>query len=451
MSSPIRLRKGLNIKLAGKAEKILLPEVAVTRYGVRFADFEGLTAKPVVKEGDTVKAGTTLFYDKNLPEIKYASPVSGVVKEVIRGEKRLLIEVVIAQEGNEKEDFGPAVDPLSLTREQVKERMLESGLWPVLRQRPYHIVARPAGVPKAVFISAFDTAPLAPDIDFIMANTHGNHLQTGINALTRLTDGKVHLSFDAEGSRVAEVKNLNNVEVHNFSGPHPAGNVGIQIHHIDPVSKGEVVWYVDIQDVVAIGRLFTTGVYDRERIIVLAGQGVLHPKYHRIKPGASVSAILKANLTEGKMRIISGNILTGKAIGAEGSLGFYDNTVSVIPEGDYNEFFGWALPGFDKFSYWKTFMSKLLPRKEYHLDTNVHGGQRAFVMTGHYENVLPMDIYPIQLVKAILAGDVELMEQLGIYEVAEEDFALCEYIDPSKSEIQEIVRKGINLMIKEMN
>ncbi|HUW94077.1 MAG TPA: NADH:ubiquinone reductase (Na(+)-transporting) subunit A, partial [Bacteroidales bacterium] len=341
MSSPIRLRKGLNIKLAGKAEKILFPETAVTRYGVRFADFEGLTAKPVVKDGDRVKAGTTIFYDKSFPEIKYASPVSGVVKEVVRGEKRLLLEVVIEQEGNEKESFGPAVDPLNITREQVKSRMLESGLWPLLRQRPYHIVARSAGVPKAIFISAFDTAPLAPDLDFVMANTHGNHLQTGINALSMLTDGKIHLSFDADGSRVAEVKNLQNVEVHSFSGPHPAGNIGVQIHHIDPVSKGEVVWYIDIQDTVALGRLFATGVYDRERIITLAGQGVLHPKYHRIKPGASVRNILKSNLRDGRMRVISGNILTGKAIGADGSLGFYDNTVSVIPEGDYNEFFGW--------------------------------------------------------------------------------------------------------------
>lgn len=451
MPSPIKLRRGLNIKLAGKAEKILLPEIPITRYGIRFNDFEGLTAKPVVKEGDTVKAGTTIFYDKSFPEIKYVSPVSGVVKGIIRGEKRLLLEVVIEHQGNEKENFGPTVDPLKLSREEVKTRMLESGLWPVLRQRPYHIVARPTGVPKAVFISAFDTSPLAPDLDFVMANTHGNHLQTGINALTRLTDGKVHLSFDAEGSRVAEVKNLTNVEVHNFSGPHPAGNAGVQIHHIDPVSKGETVWYIDIQDVAALGKLFAKGEYDRDRIIALAGPGVLHPKYYRIRPGSSVSGILKSNLSEGHMRVISGNILTGKAITAEGSLGFYDNMVSVIPEGDYNEFFGWATPGFSKFSYWKAFMSKLLPRKEYNMDTNLHGGHRAFVMTGHYENVLPMDIYPINLVKAIMAEDIELMEQLGIYEVAEEDFALCEYIDPSKSEIQEIIRKGINLMIKEMN
>jgi Na+-transporting NADH:ubiquinone oxidoreductase subunit A len=450
MSTLIKLRKGLNIKLAGKAEKILLPEVAVNRFGVRFADFPGLTAKLEVKEGSVVSAGTPLFHDKFFPEVKYVSPVSGVVKEIVRGDKRLLLEVVIEQQGNEKIGFGTA-DPLKLTRDEVQSKLLSSGLWPVLRQRPYHIVARPGTVPKAIFISAFDTAPLAPDLDFIMANTHGGHLQTGIDVLSRLTEGKIHISFDAEGSRVAEVKNLRGVETHRFSGPHPAGNVGVQIHHIDPVSKGEAVWYIDIQDVTALGRLFNTGFHDRDRIIALAGPGVLHPKYHRIKPGASVSAILNLNMKDTNQRVISGNVLIGKKIFQAGSLGFYDNMVTVLPEGDYNEFFGWATPGYGKFSYWKVFLSKLLPKKEYVLDTNMHGGHRAFVMTGHYEKVLPMDIYPIHLVKAILAGDVELMENLGIYEVAEEDFALCEYIDPSKSEIQDIIRRGIDLMIKEMN
>jgi len=450
MSTVIRLRKGLNIKLAGKAEKILLPETAVDRFGVRFADFPGLTARLEVREGDRVMAGTALFHDKSYPEIKYVSPVSGVVREIIRGDKRVLTEIVIDRDGDHRVDFGVA-NPLKLSREAVTERLLTSGMWPVLRQRPYHIVARPGTVPRAVFISAFDTAPLAPDIDFIMANVHGNHLQTGINVLSRLTDGKIHLSQEAGGSRVAEVKNLTGVEFHEFSGPHPAGNVGIQIHHIEPVSKGEVVWTVDLQDVVALGRLFDTGLYDRERIIALAGSGVLHPKYHRITPGASVSGILKANLGEGNHRVISGNVLTGKRIAADGSFGFYDNMVTVLPEGDYHELFGWATPGLKKFSYWRSFVSKLLPRKEYEMDTNLHGGHRAFVMTGHYENVLPMDIYPIYLIKAIMAGDVEQMENLGIYEVAEEDFALCEYIDPSKSELQEIIRSGINLMIKEMN
>ena len=450
MSTLIRLRKGLNIRLAGKAEKILLPEVAVTRFGVRFADFPGLVARLEVQEGDKVMCGSVLFHDKAFPEIKYVSPVSGVVREIIRGEKRLLTEVVIGQEGSEKVDFGSAA-PLSLTREQVKEKLLSSGMWPVLRQRPYHIVARPGIVPRDICISTFDTAPLAPDLDFVMANTHGGYLQTGIDALSRLTDGKVHLSQDAEGTRVAEMKNLKNVEFHRFSGPHPAGNVGVQIHHIAPVSKGEVVWTLDLQDVIAIGRLFTTGFHDRERIIALAGQGAQHRKYHRIKPGASVAGILKGNLVEGNLRVISGNVLTGKKISPEGSFGFYDNMVTVIPEGDYHELLGWAAPGLKKFSYWRTFISKLLPQREYNLDTNLHGGHRAFVVTGHYENVLPMDIYPVHLLKAILAGEIELMENLGIYEVAEEDFALCEYIDPSKTEIQEIIRSGINLMIKEMN
>jgi len=450
MSELIRLRKGLNIKIAGKAEKILLPEVSVTRYGVRFADFPGLTAKLEVKEGSLVKAGSVLFHDKAFPEIKYVSPVSGEVKEIVRGDKRLLTEIVIEQQGSEKIDFG-AADPLKLSREEVTEKIMNSGLWPLLRQRPYHIVARPGRVPKAIFISAFDTAPLAPDIDFILANTRGGHMQAGINALSRLTDGKIHISFDNEGSRVGEMKNLKGVEFHYFKGPHPAGNVGVQIHHIDAVSKGEVVWTVDIQDVVALGRLFETGFHDRERIIALTGTGALHRKYHRTRPGASVSAILKGNLKDDHQRVISGNVLTGKKISPDGSLGFYDNMVTVLPEGDYSEFFGWASPGFTKFSYWRAFISKLIPKKEYDLDTNIHGGRRAFVVTGHYENVLPMDIYPVHLIKAILAEDIDLMENLGIYEVAEEDFALCEYIDPSKSEIQELIRHGINLMIKEMN
>lgn len=450
MSSIIRLRKGLNIRLSGKSEKILLPEAAMTRFGVRFDDFPNLNVKLEVKEGSIVQAGSTLFTDRNTPEIRFASPVSGTVKEIIRGEKRQLIEIVLEQQGNEKIDFVSA-DPLELTRSEITEKILKSGLWPVIRQRPYHIIARPGVAPKAIFISALDTSPLAPDIDFVMANTHGDHLQTGVNALKKLTDGKIHISFDKEGSRVAVVNKLTSVERHLFSGPHPAGNVGVQIHHIDPVSKGEVVWYIDIQDVVALGRLFNNGVYDRERIIALAGPGVLHPKYHRIKPGSSVSGILKAGLAHGRQRVISGNVLTGKTIPADGTIGFYDNMVTVLPEGDHNEFLGWAKPGFTRFSYWSTFMSKLFPRKEYTLDTNLHGGRRAFVVTGHYEKVFPMDIYPIHLVKAIMAGDIDLMEKLGIYEVAEEDFALCEYIDPSKTEIQEIIREGITLMLKEMN
>lgn len=451
MSKVIKLRKGLNIRLAGKAEKILLPEVPVTRYGVRFDDFPGLSARLDVEEGDRVRCGTVLFHDKASPEIKYVSPVSGVIKEIIRGEKRVLKEIVIDKEGDEKVDFGIA-DPSLLSSVQVKEKLLASGLWPVIRQRPYHIVARPDVTPRDIFISAFDTAPLAPDLGYILSNIHGKqHLQTGINVLARLTSGQIHISLEEGGAKVPEIEKLTNVELHYFSGPHPAGNVGIQIHHISPVSKGEVVWTVDLNDVVSLGRLFDTGFYNRGRIIALAGPGALQRKYHRITPGASVSGILKGAVKEGSHRIISGNALTGRTITDDGSFGFYDNMVTVLPEGDYYELLGWAAPGINKYSYWKAFASKILPRREYELDTNMHGGVRAFVMTGHYEKVLPMDVYPMHLLKAILIGDIELMENLGIYEVAEEDFALCEYIDPSKTEIQEIIRSGINLMIKEMN
>ncbi len=342
-------------------------------------------------------------------------------------------------------------DPLNLTREEVADRILASGLWPVIRQRPYHIVARPGKVPKAVFISAFNTAPLAPDLEYVLSNTHGGFMQKGIDALSRLTDGKIHISFDADGSRNTELKNLNGVERHYFSGPHPAGNPGIQIHHIDPVSKGETVWYLNIQDVVALGKLFAQGVYDHERIISLAGPSVKKPRYYRIHAGTSLASIVESNIEQGNNRIISGNVLTGTTTDINGFLGFYDEMVTVIPEGNHNELIGWLSPGLSKHSFWKTFMSKLFPHSEYSLDTNLHGGIRPFVLTGHYEKVLPMDIYPILLLKAIMAEDIELMEKLGIYEVAEEDFALCEYIDPSKTEMQELIRNGINMMIKEMN
>jgi Na+-transporting NADH:ubiquinone oxidoreductase subunit A len=450
MSDVIRLRKGLNIRLEGKAEKILMHEVPIDRFCISPMDFPGLVPKLEVKEGDIVSAGTTLFYNKMEPEVKFTSPVSGKVLEVIRGEKRVIQGILIEQQGKEYVDFG-AADPLKLSREEVKEKILASGLWPVIRQRPYHIVARPHLLPKAVFISAFNTAPLAPDLEYVLSNTQGGFIQSGIDALSCLTDGKIHISFDLDVTRNAELKNLNGVERHYFSGPHPAGNPGIQIHHIDPVSKGETVWYLNIQDVAVIGKLFAKGVYDHEKVIALAGPGVKKPRYYRLRVGASLTPIVSSNIKEGNNRVISGNVLTGTTAGTNGFLGYYDEMISVIPEGNHNELFGWLSPGFTKHSFWKTFMSKLLPGGDYTLDTNLHGGVRTFVLTGHYEKVLPMDIYPILLLKAIMAEDVDLMEKLGIYEVAEEDFALCEYIDPSKTEMQEIIRNGINLMIKEMS
>ncbi|MBK8881052.1 MAG: Na(+)-translocating NADH-quinone reductase subunit A [Bacteroidales bacterium] len=450
MSLSVKLSKGLDIKIIGKAERLLAGEVDSALYGVRPVDFPGLIPKLNVKPGDRVSAGSPIFHDKIRPEIIFASPVSGTVVSVIRGDRRKLMEIVIEKNGNDYIDFGIA-DPSVLSREKIRESLLVSGLWPVVRQRPYHIVANPQDVPKAIFISGFDTSPLAPDYNFIMDNSSESLFRRGITALKKLTDGKINLVLNGKGDSSAVLKNASDVEISQFSGPHPAGNVGIQIHHLDPLNKGEIVWFVNLQDVLAIGRLFEEGRYNHERIVALTGSEIMHPQYYRIKSGVSVSSMTNGNVKPGNLRYISGNVLTGTSVGQEGHVGFYDSQVTVIPEGDYFEFFGWMKPGLDKFSFSRTFASKLIPSKGFRLDTNLHGGERAFVMTGQYEKVVPMDIYPMQLLKAILSEDIEMMENLGIYEIAEEDFALCEYICPSKIEIQSIVRKGLEMMIKEMN
>jgi Na+-transporting NADH:ubiquinone oxidoreductase subunit A len=450
MSLSVKLKKGLDISIQGEAAKVLAAAVQPTRYAVKPTDFPGLTPKLNVKVGDQVLAGSPLFHDKIHPEILFNSPVSGKVVLINRGDRRLLLEVVVEKEGDEFIDFGKN-DPAALSGEKIRELLLKSGLWPSIRQRPYHIVANPAASPKAIFISGFDTSPLAPDLKFVMDNSSASHFNTGIEALKKLTAGKVHLVLPGKQEVSELLKNAKGTEVSHFSGPHPSGNVGIHIHHIDPINKGEVAWYVNAQDVLAIGRFFTEGKYNHERIVALTGSQVLHPQYYKVRSGASVAAFVKDNVHPGHLRYISGNVLTGISVGPEGFLSYYDSQVTVIPEGDYFEFFGWASPGLNKFSFSRTFASKLLPGKKFNLDTNLHGGERAFVMTGQYEKVVPMDIYPMQLLKAILAEDIEMMENLGIYEIAEEDFALCEFICPSKIEIQSIVRKGLDLMVREMS
>jgi Na+-transporting NADH:ubiquinone oxidoreductase subunit A len=450
MSRTIRLKKGLNIPIKGEAQKVIAEEVSPSRFGVKPIDFPGLIPKLEVKPGDKVMAGTPLFHDKLRSEIKFTSPVSGTVLSVERGDRRKMLEVVVERNGNDSVDFGKA-DPLALSREQITEHLMASGLWPAVRQRPYHIIAKPGDVPKALFISGFDTAPLAPDYDFIMENSPAFLFNTGIKAVSKLTDGKVNLVLNAKGSSSSLLSKTSGVEISYFSGPHPAGNVGVHIHHLDPVNKGEVVWYINLQDVISIGRLFAEGIYKPERIIALSGSEVVHPQYYKILTGGAVTLMVTGNVKSGNLRYISGNVLTGTKITADGYTGYYDSQVTVIPEGDFYEFFGWAAPGGNKYSFSKTFASSLLPAKSFKLDTNLHGGERAFVMTGQYEKVVPMDIYPMQLFKAILAGDIDLMENLGIYEVAEEDFALCEYICPSKIEIQSIIRSGLDIMIKEMS
>ncbi|NLJ42990.1 MAG: Na(+)-translocating NADH-quinone reductase subunit A [Bacteroidales bacterium] len=449
MSKTIRLKKGFDIRLEGIAEKKLAGPVDSSRFGVKPVDFPGLIPKLDVKPGDEVRAGSPLFHDKMRPEIMFTSPVSGKVVSVERGDRRKILQVVVEKSGDGFVDFGKS-DPGKLQAEAIKEKLLTSGLWPAIRQRPYHVIANPADKPKSVFISGFDTAPLAPDYDFIAANSDFSLFRKGISAIRKLTDGKVNLVLK-EGGNGNLYESLDGVEISYFAGPHPAGNTGVHIHHLDPVNKGEVVWYINFQDIFAIGRLFAEGHYRHERIIALTGSEVVTPQYYRILSGSTVEPLVKGNVSAGVLRYISGNVLTGTKITSDGFLGYYDSQVTVIPEGNYFEFFGWASPGKNKFSFSKTFLSSVFPKKSYKLDTNLHGGERAFVVTGQYEKVVPMDIYPMQLFKAILAEDIDMMENLGIYEVAEEDFALCEYICPSKIEIQSIVRQGLDLMRKEMS
>ena len=449
MSETITIKKGLDINLVGEAEKTIT-EVEAGIYAIKPPDFVGVFPKMLVREGDKVKAGTLLFYDKYRENIKFSSPVSGTVKEIKRGAKRVLLEIKIeADNKQEFVDFGTAA-PGTLSREKIIEKLLESGVWPVIRQRPYTIIANPIDIPKAIFISAFDTSPMAPDFDLIV-HGQGDAFQSGLDALKKLTSGKIHLNLPAGVTASKVFTNSKNVQVNYFRGPHPSGNPGPQINKIDPINKGEVIWHLRPQEVLTIGRLFLEGKFNAERIIALTGSEVLKPRYYKTKVGASIKNLVKDNVTNGKLRYISGNVLTGRKLDNDGYVGFYDSQISIIPEGDYYELFGWALPGFGKFSFSKSFPTFLYSKhKKYRLDTNYHGGNRAFVMTGEMEKVFPFDIYPMQLIKAIMIEDIDAMENLGIYEIDEEDFALCEYIDTSKTEIQSIVRKGLDMMRKEM-
>ncbi|MBR3773989.1 MAG: Na(+)-translocating NADH-quinone reductase subunit A [Alistipes sp.] len=450
MSKIITLRKGLDINLAGAASKQLSALPMASEYGLSPLDFEGVTPKLLVKVGDEVKAGTPLFFNKADERILFTSPVSGVVSAINRGEKRKVLSVTVTPAEKQTYEEFPKLDAKKASREEVVEVLLKSGLWPMIQQRPYGIIANPSDQPKAIFISAFDSAPLAPDYGFVLENEMAA-VEAGIAVLGRLTEGKVHLSMrkGSEGKFAA----LKGAELHTFAGKHPAGNVGVQIHHIDPVNKGEVVWTVNIQDVAIIGRLFTEGKVDMQKIVALAGSEVEAPQYYKVIAGARIDSLvggkLKAQQEGDKVRIISGNVLTGAKRSEAEFVGFYANQLTVIPEGDKFELFGWMMPRFGKFSVSRAYFSWLCPKKQYTLDTNLNGGERPFVVSGIYEEYLPMDIYPVYLLKACLAGDIDKMENLGIYEVIEEDIALCEFVDPSKIEMQQILRDGINLMIKE--
>ncbi len=450
MSKRISLSKGLDIKLVGEAAATVVGVAQASQYAISPSDFEGVAPKLLVKVGDKVEAGSPLFFNKENSRIIFTSPVSGTVAAINRGKKRKILNIVVDADATQSYRKFEKLELKSASRDQIVERLLESGLWATLIQRPYGIIADPAQSPKSIFVSSFDSAPLAPDYKVVL-DGEMEALQVGIEVLQKLTSGAVNLGVKccAEGKFGA----LKGAEVTAFKGKHPAGNVGVQIHHLDPINKGELVWTINIQDLAIVGRLFLSGKVDMTKIIAVAGSEVVEPRYCKVVAGAPMSSIVAGNVkpqAEGdSVRYISGNVLTGTKCAVDGFLGYYANSVTLIPEGDKYEMFGWALPRLHKFSVSKSYFSWLMPGKKFTLDTNVNGGERAMVVTGLYEKYLPMDIYPMHLVKAIIAGDIDKMEQLGIYEVVEEDFALCEFVDPSKTEMQELIRKGINIMIKE--
>ena len=447
MSTDIKIKKGLNIKLKGVANHVISTANRSKTFAINPPEFHGILPKLAVKAGDKVKVGDTVFYAKSNDQMKFVSPVSGEIKEVVRGAKRKILSIKIsADEKDTFVDFG-AKTPGKLAGPQVKESLLESGCWPMIKQRPYDVVANPEDSPRDIFISAYATAPLAASHSVALEGRE-KEFQAGIDALSKLTEGKIHLSVGASESFLDQI---NGVVLHKISGNHPAGNVGVQISHIDPVNSGDRLWVVHPQDVASIGSLFLTGKYNPTKVIALAGSQVEGPQYYSVIQGTQMSDILAGKLKSGKSRIISGNPLTGEAVGPKESLGFYHDSVSVIPEGDHYEFFGWMpFVGNHKFSMSRTFFSWLSPNKEYDLDTNLNGEERAFVITGEMERVFPMDIYPMQLLKVTMIQDIEKMENLGIYEVAPEDFALIDFISSSKIEAQQIIREGLDLMIKEV-
>jgi Na+-transporting NADH:ubiquinone oxidoreductase subunit A len=448
MSKDIRIKKGLDIKLVGVAEKNTTKSSQSSVYAVKPEDFHGITPKLVAKEGADVKAGDTLFYSKSDERILFPSPVSGKVTEVIRGARRKVLAVKFAADTTQVyKDFGTK-DADAMSAEEVKNHLLASGCWPFVKQRPYDVVANPNQAPKAIFISAYASAPLAADLEYTLAGKEAE-LQAAITAVSKLTEGVVHVSVGA--NTTSPLANLKGIELHKVSGPHPSGNVGTQIAAIDPINKGEVVWVLTPQDLVVIGELLLTGKLNLSRTIALTGSQFSKPAYVTAISGATIADVTANNLKDDNTRIISGNVLSGKEVKADEFLGYYDNQITAIPEGDDYEFFGWNKPIFNKISTSRALtFSWLTPKKKYDLNTNTNGEHRAFVVTGSYEEVFPLDIYPMQLLKAFMYKDLDEMEALGGYEVAPEDFALTEFVCVSKQPHQKIIREGLDLMREEL-
>jgi Na+-transporting NADH:ubiquinone oxidoreductase subunit A len=448
MSKDIRIKKGLDIRLLGEAEKATENAIISNFYSIRPEDFHSITPKLVAKEGSRVKAGETLFFNKDNEAMKFVSPVSGEVTEIERGPRRRIDAIKITAD-KEQVYLDHGKFDLSADADKIKAHLLASGCWAFIKQRPYDVVAKATSAPKAIFISGYASAPLAADLDYTLKGKEAE-LQAAVTALSKLTEGGVHISIGNSNSPLA---NLNDVTTYLVSGPHPSGNVGTLINKVSPINKGEVVWTVNAQDLVIIGELLLTGKFNAERIIALAGSSVKKPRYFRTKIGSEVATMIYDNGVDkdAHNRIISGNVLSGKQVAPDGYLDYYNNVITIIPEGDDYEFFGWNKPVFNKVSTSRALtFSWLNPKKKFDLNTNTNGEHRAFVTTGTYEQVFPLDIYPMQILKACMYQDLDEMEALGMYEVAPEDFALTEFVCVSKQPHQKIIREGLDLMLKEI-
>jgi len=449
MSKTIKLTKGFDIQLEGEALRFLKTVSLSRNFALKPRDFKGIIPKMMLEVGAEVKAGDPVFHSKVDERVVFTSPVSGEIAEIKRGEKRFIEEIVILSDsGNKFKEFS-VPDTNGGDRQDIIKVLLESGTWPYLRQRPFNKIASPDETPKSIFISGFDSAPLAPDYNYLLEGNDAE-FNKGLEVLNVLCPGKVHLNLSKRLNNGHALTHAKNVSTTLFDGPHPSGNVGVQIHHLDPViTKNDLVWFISPQDLVIIGRLFLTGKYDARKKVAVAGSQVINKQYYEGISGVNVSSFLNNNLKEGSSRVISGNVLTGRKIEADGYLGFYDSLITVIPEGHEEEFLGWLIPTYPRPSVSRTFPSFMFPNMKYNVNTNLHGEERAFVVTGEYEKVIPMDILPLQLIKACMANDIENMEALGIYEVAEEDLALCEFICTSKSPIQSIIGRGLEFIEKE--
>ena len=448
MANVIKLRKGLDINLKGKAAKQKFSVKAAAQYALVPDDFVGMTPKVVVREGDKVKAGDALFVNKKQTDVKFASPVSGVVLAVVRGDRRKVLRVVVeADKDQQYVDFGQK-QVASLDGDAVVKALLEAGLFGYINQLPYAVSTTPDQKPRAVFVSALRDMPLAGDFEYELQGNEED-FQTGLTALSKVAP--VYLGIGAKQTSKA-LTGAKDVEVNVFDGPCPAGNVGVQVNNIAPVNKGEVVWTVDPTAVIFFGRLFRTGKVDLRRLVAVAGSEITKPEYAEVLVGQPIADLLEGKLAaKDHVRIINGNPLTGRKATMVDFVGGHTSEITVIPEGDnVDEMLGWILTRTNDFSVSSSYFSWLFGKnKEYALDARVKGGERHMIMSGEYDKVLPMDIYAEYLIKAIIAGDIDRMEQLGIYEVAPEDFAVAEFVDSSKLELQHIVRQGLDMLRKE--